>query len=308
MRDDSGTNIFRPVTLITLIMLISVMLFEVIKHWLSNDFTDWVSHAETVVFCTVLTGIASTIVLRRYKKLAIKFHQELLERKQIEQSLSYNESSLAQVQRIARLGHWELDIVNNVLTWSDEVYRIFGVEPQTFGATRDAFSSYVHPEDLPKVDQAAADAFDKIRPFDVEHRIVRDDGKIGVVHELAEIFYDDANNPIRMVGTVHDITESKRDEEALRENEERLKLAWEQSPLGALEWDLDFRATRWNAAAEKIFGYTKEEALGQNGNELIVPENEKIRVEEVKELLKKTNRWIQEHKRECDKRWQDNYL
>ena len=132
------------------------------------------------------------------------------EREKAEEALRKSEASLAEAQRIAHIGHWELDIVNNVLTWSDEVFRIFGVEPQAFGATRDAFSSYVHPDDLPNVNQVVEDAFNKVQPFDVEHRIVRGDGSIGVVHELAELIFDKANNPIRMVGTVQDITERKQ--------------------------------------------------------------------------------------------------
>lgn len=116
---------------------------------------------------------------------------------------------LQEAERIAKLGCWNWDITNNVLLWSDGVYRIFDLEPQEFGATFEAFLSCVHSEDREYVKQAINEALYARRPYNIEHRIVLPNGIIRTVHEQAEVTYGNGN-PIRMSGTVHDITERRK--------------------------------------------------------------------------------------------------
>lgn len=139
-------------------------------------------------------------------------------RKEAEDALRKREESLADAQRMAHLGNWEWDIINDELYWSDEVYRIFGLAPQEFGATYDAFLESVHPDDRETVKKYVNEALYKKRPYGIDHRILLPDGTERIVHEQAEVVYDEAGKSMRMIGTVQDITESKRVEEQVQRN------------------------------------------------------------------------------------------
>jgi len=114
-------------------------------------------------------------------------------------------------------------IEKNELYWSDEIYRIFGLIPQEFGATYEAFLNAVHPDDRELVKKSVNEAVYENMPYDIDHRILLPDGSERIVHEQAEVLFDDAGRAIKMNGTVQDITERKRTEESLRSGEERYK-------------------------------------------------------------------------------------
>jgi PAS domain S-box-containing protein len=160
---------------------------------------------------------------------------EAVHRFRVEQALRLSESRLVEAQRIAHLGNWDWDIVKNTLWWSDEVYRIFGLQPQQFGATYEAFLCHVHADDRERVKAAVNEALHSHRPYSIDHRVVRPDGSQRIVHERAEVFYDLQNKPIRMMGTVQDVTELKQaearilaDQMALRSLTSELQLAEER--------------------------------------------------------------------------------
>ena len=140
-------------------------------------------------------------------------NRDITPRKQAEESLRQSKQSLAEAQRIAHLGNWEWNIATNELHWSEEVYRIFGLQPKEFGATYEAFLAAVHPADRNMVKKAADESLaDPHKPYSIEHRVIRPDGSEGMVHERGEVSFDKSGKPIRMIGTVHDITELKRAE------------------------------------------------------------------------------------------------
>ncbi|MBI4682797.1 MAG: GAF domain-containing protein [Nitrospirae bacterium] len=128
-----------------------------------------------------------------------------------------SEASLSNAQRIARLGNWDWDIARNELRWSDEIYRIFGLSPQEFGATYEAFLNSVHPDDREFVTEAVNQALSGRKPYSIDHRILLPDGSEGIVHEQAEVILDEAGRPVKMAGTVQDITERKTLEQGLVE-------------------------------------------------------------------------------------------
>jgi PAS domain S-box-containing protein len=173
-----------------------------------------------------LTTVADKIV--RDKAGQVKWiygiTQDITERKLAEEASRENEHRLERSQGIAHLGSWELDLQTNRLSWSDEVYRIFGLQPQEFGATYEAFLEAVHPEDRAAVDAAYSGSVrDGKDTYEIEHRIVRKPkGEVRVVQEKCEHFRDDSGRIVRSVGMVHDITERKRLEDALKEREKQL--------------------------------------------------------------------------------------
>ena len=189
--------------------------------------------------CIVLTGYGSqesaieAVNLGAYGYMQKPYDVEQLvltirravEKQEIHEALRKSEASLAEAQRIARLGNWDWDIEENDLLWSDEIYRIFGLAPQEFGATYEAFLNSVHPEDREFAKASVDEALYEGKPFNIDHRIVLPDGSERIVHEQAEVFFDETGNAIRMIGTVQDITERKRADEELQHTLEKLRKA-----------------------------------------------------------------------------------
>jgi PAS domain S-box-containing protein len=147
------------------------------------------------------------------------------DRKAGERALQESQQRLARAQTIASMGSWEVEEpdlgpypgAHDVYRWSDEVFRIFGVDPATFVPTRESFYSFVHPEDRQKVQAAVQDALRNQRSYDVEHRIIRQGGTVRHVVEHAEFEYAPDGRPLRLSGTIQDVTEYRELEEQFRQ-------------------------------------------------------------------------------------------
>jgi diguanylate cyclase (GGDEF)-like protein/PAS domain S-box-containing protein len=128
--------------------------------------------------------------------------------KRVEEKLRQRETNLATAQRISHLGSWELDLMTNELYWSDECYRLLGKDPKTSKANYEDFVKVIHPDDV-DMTLKAINASMINKSYDVQHRMVQDNGKIGIFHERGEVLFDEDGKPIQMVGTTQDITELK---------------------------------------------------------------------------------------------------
>jgi diguanylate cyclase (GGDEF)-like protein/PAS domain S-box-containing protein len=148
-----------------------------------------------------------------------------------EQSLIEARAHLAEAQKIASLGSWNWDISSGSDLWSDEVFNIFNVSPETFIPTHDFFLSRIHPDDRQRVELAVEQAFTKKTPYRIEHRIVLLDGEVRHVLAQGKVKVDDSGEAIRMTGTILDITDRKQTELALMEKTERLKHFAHYDPL-----------------------------------------------------------------------------
>lgn len=135
--------------------------------------------------------------------------QDITERKVMEERIIQNESRLKEAQKIAKVGSWELEFPGFELTWSDEIYRIFEIDPKQFQPSYDSFLNAIHPDDRDYLDTVFNDSLNNKTPYDIVHRLSMSDGRIKYVHERGETIYDKEGNLIRSVGTVQDITKQK---------------------------------------------------------------------------------------------------
>ena len=154
------------------------------------------------------------------------FVRDITKRKQVEDALRDSERRLRRAEEISHLGSWELDLNNNRLIWSDEVYRMFGFQPHEFSATYEAFLQAVHPDDRAAVDAAYSNSIrDGCDSYEIEHRLVNQlTNEVRIVHEKCIHFRDESGKVIRSEGMVHDITEHKLAEQALRQARDELEL------------------------------------------------------------------------------------
>jgi diguanylate cyclase (GGDEF)-like protein/PAS domain S-box-containing protein len=139
------------------------------------------------------------------------------------QQLGETKDSLDRAQRIAQMGNWDWQITDNRLFWSEGIYRLFGIDRGEFAASYEAFLERVHPDDRPAVEAAVRGALETGRPYALDHRIVRPDGMVRVIHESAEVLFDEQGRAARMIGTVQDVTAWREAEQALRDKDAHLE-------------------------------------------------------------------------------------
>ncbi|MFH2218267.1 MAG: sigma 54-interacting transcriptional regulator [Pseudomonadota bacterium] len=135
--------------------------------------------------------------------------QEIARLKGFQEAVCKSESRLKEAEQLACLGHWELDLLTNTLHWSDEIYRIFDLDPREFGATYEAFLDTIHPDDRNMVDNAFTNSVKNRTGYDIVHRLLLGNGTIKYVHEKCRTTYDEKGKPVRSIGTVQDITKRK---------------------------------------------------------------------------------------------------
>ncbi len=150
--------------------------------------------------------------------------------------VEHNEQNqqLKEAQKLASIGSWEWDIINNQAKWSDETFNILGMDPNKDQADFASSRALTHPDDLRHLDETVTQALEQKKDYDIIRRIVLRDGEEKIVHGKAKIFYDELGSPLRMVGTMQDITEQRRIKNELREQKEAFETIFRQSHDGVL--------------------------------------------------------------------------
>lgn len=196
--------------------------------WLINDplqFQQWQTYkgwafvvATAVLFYGMLRRAFS---VTRYVERSLRESESRLRR--FFEELSQTKERLDNAQRIARLGNWDWEVRGEKLFWSDEIYDIFGMEKGKDLPTGDKFLEAVPPDDRAWVMRVHEEALRTGQPLECEYWIRRGDGQLRWVREKAEVIRDKEGKPVRISGTIQDITERKRAMEALKESEQRLR-------------------------------------------------------------------------------------
>ncbi|HEX7533882.1 MAG TPA: PAS domain S-box protein, partial [Syntrophales bacterium] len=211
---------------------------------------------------------------------------DISERKRMEETLIESEQRLMQAQAIAHLGSWEIDLKNQMMWASEEAFRIYGIEytgPASACMPLAEAQKVVHPEDRPGMDGALKALLKENKRYDQEFRIFRvNDGELRVIHSRADILFSGTRHPVKVFGTLQDITDRKQAEEALRESEEKYRYITER--MSDVVWTLDsnFRAQYVSPSVFKALGFTPEERIRQPIFERITPES----FQKVEEVLK----------------------
>ena len=231
------------------------------------------------VASVLLLAVAAEVGIERRGSSRIRALTEELEQRVAARTeeLTREHQRLVEAQQVAHVGSWEWDVASNALLWSEELYRIYGVSSSE-AATYEAFLQCVHPDDREFVNAIVSRATADGAPFEFDHRVLRPDGSVRVLHAHGRVERNAAGAAVRMMGTGHDITERKQAEEeraqliheqAARREAEDANLAKDEflatlshelrTPLNvALGWarmlrDLPFDAARVARAVETIY-------------------------------------------------------
>ncbi|MDM8536662.1 PAS domain S-box protein [Desulfobacterales bacterium HSG17] len=181
----------------------------------------------------------------------VVFLEDISNQKKAADKLIMNQYYLSKAQEMGKIGTWELNIQKNILIWTDENYKIFGV-PLGTELTYEIFLNCIHPDDRDYVHQKWSAALDN-EPYDIMHRLIVD-GKLKWVREKANIQFDSDDKPIMAVGFTQDLTDFKEMEVSLRESEERYRLAMEATTDGLWDWDIGSGKVYYSPSWIKILG------------------------------------------------------
>ncbi|MBT5779165.1 MAG: PAS domain S-box protein [Rhodospirillaceae bacterium] len=195
--------------------------------------------------------------------------ENISELKQREQALHDSEARLAEAQRIANMGNWEFVAERGTVHWSDECYRIFGQDKDSFSPSHETFLACVHPDDRERVKRVLIPGWRPKGRYSHEHRIVRPDGEVRHLQEWVVPYYDETGAVIRRVGAVQDITERKQADQALRKSERQLQQSTDNVPALIAFIGNDRRYQFANLAYEKWYGLSPENIIGRTVTEVL---------------------------------------
>ena len=205
------------------------------------------------------------------KKRTLQLQTDIDLRIQAENTLYAKEFMLSESQRIAHVGSWQIDLNVNKITWSEETYRIYGLSPEIYTPDLESFYALIHADDRAAMREWVNACLEGKHPSDLEYRTVLPDNTIRILSCCGDVQYDSANKPIRMIGTVQDVTQQKQAEVALRDSAARIHTILDTVVDGIITIDKRGIVETFNLAAERIFGYTADEVIGRNIN-MLMPE------------------------------------
>jgi PAS domain S-box-containing protein len=206
-------------------------------------------------------------VIHRTSELAKtneELRREITERRRVEEKLKQSQLLLAEAQQLAHVGSWSLDLDSYTVSWSDELYRIFGVEPSEFDHDYEAVIGTTHPEDRDWLRSVIEDALKTHEPFSVYYRITKPAGEVRILHARGAVVTDKHGKASRLHGTAQDVTERKQAEEELKREKETFAKIFNNIPVMIGFIDTDGGVRLVNLEWERTIGWTLKELRDQN--------------------------------------------
>ena len=202
--------------------------------------------------------------------------REVIERKKAEEELRRSQILLVEAEKLSHTGAWEWDLTKDQWTFSDEWLAIHGCTKRLL--TSEDLLPIAHPEDRTAIGRAFEEVRNGVRPYDIEHRIIRQDtGEVRTVQGYGQLVRDVTGTPIKVLGVAQDITERKQAEEELRQQREWLRVTLSSIGDAVIASDTEGRITFLNPVAVTLTGWQSEEALGQPIQSVFRIINEKTR-------------------------------
>ena len=198
--------------------------------------------------------------------------RDVTERRQAEKALEESERRLVEAQQVARIGSWNWEVLTDTVVWSEELYRIYGVTPEQFDGTYEGFLDLVYPEDRDFLAGKIEKAYRDLSSFRFDHRRVHPNGEMRVLTARGEVETGGSGEPIRMFGTVQDVTERRKAEKALEESEALYRGVVDTAPDAIVVMNSEGVIESFNPGAECIFGYAAKEVVGRQPASLLLPE------------------------------------
>jgi len=192
---------------------------------------------------------------------ALVFMRDIRQRKEAEQDVRHKEYMLSRSEQIAHIGSWEWEVEPDIVTWSDEMFAIFGRDPEQGAPPYREHRELLEPEDLARLDHAINNILETGEPYEVELRVHRPDGEIRNCVSQGFIETDSSGKPVRLFGLLQDITERKKAEEEARRLSERLTRTLESITDAFYLIDREGRFAYINKEAERLLGQPRENLL-----------------------------------------------
>jgi PAS domain S-box-containing protein len=204
---------------------------------------------------------------------------DITENKKAEEALRQSELRLKEAQIIAHISNWEIDLVQNINTWSDELYRIYGIKKGAVQPSVELFLSFVHPDDAAFAQKKIYEAFGSFNNSSFNFRFIRKDGITRYGHTEWKFEFDKKGKPLRIFGILQDITEHKEAEEELRKSNERFQYATQAS--SDIIWELNFETKQYlvHEGEEKSYGINaiSDWKLGLEGTYIVEEDRVKVK-------------------------------
>jgi PAS domain S-box-containing protein len=197
------------------------------------------------------------------KEYMIAVVRDITERKRSEAALRARESQLAESQRIAHIGSWEHNLTTGQVFWSQELFRLVGLDPKMDRADFNLFFEMVYPDDQPALKMAIDETIRLHKPLSIDYRIILRNSSIKILHAQAELIHDDTGTQMILSGTCQDITDLKKIEEELREKERKYRSLFESAKDGIFIQD-ETGFTDCNLKGAEMYGLKKEEIIGRS--------------------------------------------
>jgi PAS domain S-box-containing protein len=180
--------------------------------------------------------------------------QDVTEKQTLIRNLKHNEELYKQAQALTHVGNWSWDVGKNHIEWTDEVYRIYGLVPQSERIAYDRYLTFIHPDDFEKVTSNIQQCLETHQPYDFYHRIILEDGTIKIVHSKGEALLDKHGNPHKLVGTAQDETERQTLIQKLQESDALYKQAQGIAHVGNWTYYLADKKMIWSDELYRIYG------------------------------------------------------